>query len=110
MEQTSAHSDDVYSVGFSPDGMRIVSGSGDKRVKVWGERRFRSRGAIVCSWRRQELTCAAVEGVGVCLDVVLVARRRCFDAGAGERGDECPQLLGAVRELLARRHEDRVGL
>ena len=29
------HTDDVWSVSFSPDGKRIVSGSGDKTVKVW---------------------------------------------------------------------------
>ena len=31
------HSDIVWSVGFSPDGKRIVSG-GDKTVKVWDAR------------------------------------------------------------------------
>src|SRR5262249_57818537 len=29
------HTDLVYSVAFSPDGMRIVSGSRDQTVKVW---------------------------------------------------------------------------
>jgi WD40 repeat protein len=29
------HSDNVYSVAFSPDGGRIVSGSGDNTVKLW---------------------------------------------------------------------------
>ena len=29
------HGGDVYSVGFSADGARIVSGSGDKSVRVW---------------------------------------------------------------------------
>ncbi|MEO2012316.1 MAG: WD40 repeat domain-containing protein [Pirellulaceae bacterium] len=29
------HSSDVLSVSFSPDGKRIVSGSGDKTLKVW---------------------------------------------------------------------------
>ena len=29
------HSEDVNSVSFSPDGKRIVSGSGDKTLKVW---------------------------------------------------------------------------
>ena len=31
----SGHSDGVISVGFSPNGKRIVSGSGDKLVKIW---------------------------------------------------------------------------
>eukprot|EP00966_Prymnesium_polylepis_P021617 496926-Prymnesium_polylepis.3 len=38
-EQPSAHSGYVYSVAFSPDGTRILSGSGDSSVKVWGGRR-----------------------------------------------------------------------
>ena len=29
------HSEDVYSVSFSPDGKRIVSGSEDNTLKVW---------------------------------------------------------------------------
>ena len=31
----SAHSRLIHSVAFSPDGMTIVSGSGDKTIKVW---------------------------------------------------------------------------
>eukprot|EP00966_Prymnesium_polylepis_P029544 686509-Prymnesium_polylepis.2 len=38
-----------------------------------------------------------------------VARRRCDNAGAGRGADERPQRLRAVRGLLARRHEGRVG-
>jgi len=34
-EKQSAHSDYVRSVAFSPDGKTIVSGSGDKTIKVW---------------------------------------------------------------------------
>ena len=34
-EKTDAHSDYVTSVGFSPDGTKIVSGSWDKTIKVW---------------------------------------------------------------------------
>jgi WD40 repeat protein len=33
-EKTSAHSDEVYSVAFSPDGTKIVSGSRDRTIKV----------------------------------------------------------------------------
>ena len=34
-EKQSAHSDQVRSVAFSPDGKTIVSGSKDKTIKVW---------------------------------------------------------------------------
>ena len=37
-EKESAHSDEVTSVAFSPDGKTIVSGSGDRTIKVWGVR------------------------------------------------------------------------
>ena len=46
-EKKSAHSKDINSVAFSPDGKSIVSGSDDKTLKVWelmdqpvGERDF----------------------------------------------------------------------
>ena len=38
-EQRSASSGKVYSVGFSPGGSRIVSGSEDGSVRVWGAQR-----------------------------------------------------------------------
>jgi len=31
----AGHSGEVYSVAFSPDGKYVVSGSGDKLVKIW---------------------------------------------------------------------------
>ena len=34
-EKQSAHSREVMSVAFSPDGASIVSGSADKTIKVW---------------------------------------------------------------------------
>ena len=34
-EKQRAHSQLVNSVAFSPDGTRIVSGSGDKTIRVW---------------------------------------------------------------------------
>jgi len=34
-EKQSAHSRDVISVAFSPDGSTIVSGSKDRTIKVW---------------------------------------------------------------------------
>eukprot|EP00966_Prymnesium_polylepis_P077298 1790422-Prymnesium_polylepis.1 len=39
-----------------------------------------------------------------------MALRRCVNAGAGGRAAERTQQLRAFRGLLARRHEDRVGL
>ena len=36
--EMSAHIDFVQSVSFSPDGTRIVSGSGDRGLAVWGAR------------------------------------------------------------------------
>jgi WD40 repeat protein len=35
-EKTNAHSLWIQSVAFSPDGTKIVSGSRDKTIKVWG--------------------------------------------------------------------------
>ena len=34
-EQKNAHSSEIASVAFSPDGKTIVSGSYDKTIKVW---------------------------------------------------------------------------
>ena len=34
-EKTNAHSRNVRSVAFSPDGTKIVSGSSDETIKVW---------------------------------------------------------------------------
>ena len=34
-EKTNAHSGRIFSVEFSPDGTKIVSGSEDKTIKVW---------------------------------------------------------------------------
>ena len=34
-EKANAHSGIIYSVAFSPDGTKIVSGSWDKTIKVW---------------------------------------------------------------------------
>ena len=33
--KTNAHSREITSVAFSPDGTKIVSGSYDKTIKVW---------------------------------------------------------------------------
>ena len=34
-EKVNAHSNNITSVVFSPDGTKIVSGSWDKTIKVW---------------------------------------------------------------------------
>ena len=34
-EKTDAHSSEIESVAFSPDGTKIVSGSWDQTIKVW---------------------------------------------------------------------------
>ena len=34
-EKTDAHSREITSVAFSPDGTKIVSGSYDETIKVW---------------------------------------------------------------------------
>jgi WD40 repeat protein len=34
-EKPNAHSLNIFSVAFSPDGTKIVSGSADKTIKVW---------------------------------------------------------------------------
>jgi WD40 repeat protein len=34
-EKTNAHSSVIWSVAFSPDGTKIVSGSNDRTIKVW---------------------------------------------------------------------------
>ena len=35
MYDSSGHSDKVWSVCISPDGLKIVSGSEDKSIKIW---------------------------------------------------------------------------
>ena len=35
-EKANAHSDSIWSVDFSPDGSKIVSGSLDETIKVMG--------------------------------------------------------------------------
>ena len=37
LKTLEGHSDDVLSVAYSPDGTKIISGSDDKTIKIWGE-------------------------------------------------------------------------
>ena len=53
MRVIRGHSGPVYSVAFSPDGKWIVSGSGDKLVKIWDAAtgvEVRSVGPLTCRW------------------------------------------------------------
>jgi len=40
VEKQNAHSHDINSVAFNKDGDKIVSGSNDQSIKVWGARAF----------------------------------------------------------------------
>eukprot|EP00966_Prymnesium_polylepis_P232848 5385382-Prymnesium_polylepis.5 len=102
----------VLSVGFSPDGTRIVSGCGDFIILSDS-----GRNNIISLWGGRLLLClcfgdvwASLGVAGQTLTCVIVcaraAHRRCFDAGAGARGRGCPQQGGVFRQLLARRVED----
>ena len=42
VEKQGAHIDYIHSVSYSPDGTRIVSGSG-VAIKIWGARRERAQ-------------------------------------------------------------------
>ena len=68
-EKASAHSNQVTSVTFSPDGTKIVSGSEDGAIKVWDSGALRPQ--IALSWPK--------------LTPVGLSDRR---AGAAEREDE----------------------
>jgi WD40 repeat protein len=50
IQQPSAHDLDVNSVGFSPDGTKIVSGSLGGSIKLWGERAIAFECAPFAAW------------------------------------------------------------
>ena len=53
-EKQSAHSHEVRSVAFSPDGATIVSGSDDHTIKVWDAVNFRPH--VESEWERFDKT------------------------------------------------------
>ncbi len=89
-EKTNAHSSSVYSVAFSPDGTKIVSGSGDKTIKVWDSGAPRAL-KIAPPW--PQLTPAGLSG---------------RQPGAAEREDERPQRRDHVGGVFPGRDQDRV--
>ena len=56
-EKQSAHSGEVNSVAFSPDGKSIVSGSDDKTIKVWDAVNFRRH--VESEWEQFDKTVEA---------------------------------------------------
>ena len=86
----NAHSTYIFSVAFSPDGTKIVSGSYDETIKVWDSGVCFAL-KITPPWPK--LTPAGFSG-------------RC--AGAVEREDERPQQLDQVGGVLPGRDQDRV--
>ena len=91
-EKTNAHSNAVTSVAFSPDGTKIVSGSGDKTIKVWDSGAPR---ALEIAPPRPKLTLVGLSG---------------RQTGAVEREDGCAQLLHRVGGVFPGRDQDRVGI
>jgi WD40 repeat protein len=67
------HDGDVYSVGFSPDGTKIVSYSQDRRVRILGGRLLLTQCSCVLAVAAG-VRWAVCDGLGVCAVV------RCADA------------------------------
>jgi hypothetical protein len=88
-EKTDAHSSEITSLAFSPDGTKIVSGSVDKTIKVWDLGALRPQ--IAPSWPK--LTLAGLSG---------------RQAGDAEREDERPQRHHHVGGVFTGRDQDRV--
>jgi len=88
-EKASAHSNQVTSVTFSPDGTKIVSGSADGTIKVWDSGALRPQ--IALSWPK--LTPVGLPG---------------RQTGDAEREDERPQQLHQAGGVFPGRDQDRV--
>ena len=44
MHTLNGHTSGVLSISYSPDGQHIVSGSGDKTIKIWGINNLKVKG------------------------------------------------------------------
>jgi len=55
MRTLTGHSDWVRSVGFSPNGKRVVSGSEDNLVKIWDTETGVEVSSHACTWWSVEL-------------------------------------------------------
>ena len=89
-KSTSAYSASIFSVAFSPDGTKIVSGSRDGTIQVWdsGAPQAQNRASL---WPK--LTPAGLSG---------------RQTGAAEREDERPQQQHHVGGVFPGRDQDRV--
>jgi WD40 repeat protein len=89
-EKTNAHSGEVYSVAFSPDGTKVVSGIENETIKIWDS------GALLPSNHFsliKKLTLAGLSG---------------RHDGAVEREDERPQRHDLLCRVFSGRDQDRV--
>ena len=91
--KTNAHSREITSVAFSPDGTKIVSGSYDKTIKVWESGAPEPNPQIAPPWPKL-------------MPVGLSGRR----AGAVEREDQRAQRLHQVGGVFPGRDQDCVGI
>jgi hypothetical protein len=97
VEKTIAHSDDtdsdnIMSVALSPDGTKIVSGSGDKTIKVWDS------GAPEPSNSPPPWPTLTPAGLSD------------SQTGAAEREDERAQRMDHISGVFTGRDQDRVGI
>ena len=58
-EKSNAHSREITSVGFSPDGKTIVSGGDDRTLKVWELRPF-----LDSEWEEVDISAMAKDSDG----------------------------------------------